>query len=198
MIAYIDGKLTYKDPTYVIIDIGGLGYHIKISLQTYSLLREGERCRLHTYLNIKEDAHTLYGFAEANEKRIFMELISVSGIGPNTALMMLSSLSSVEIQEAIVSEDIRTIQGIKGIGSKTAQRVILELKDRIRKGMYAGENIPNIATPANNSIRNEALSALTTLGIPKNVAEKSIDTIIKQEGSQLSLEQLIKKALKPA
>jgi holliday junction DNA helicase RuvA len=198
MIAYIDGKLTYKDPTYVIIDIGGLGYHIKISLQTYSMLKEGERCRLQTYLHIKEDAHTLYGFAENNEKRIFMELISVSGIGPNTALMMLSSLSSTEIQQAIVSEDIRTIQGVKGIGSKTAQRVILELKDRIRKGMYAGENIPSLMTPANNSIRHEALSALITLGIPKNVAEKSIDTIMKTEGSQLSLEQLIKKALKPA
>lgn len=197
MIAYIDGKLTYKDPTYVVIDIGGLGYHIKISLQTYGVLHEGERCRLHTFLHIKEDAHTLYGFAEHAEKRIFMELISVSGIGPNTALMMLSSLSSTEIQHAIVSEDIRTIQGIKGIGSKTAQRVILELKDRIKKGMYAGENIPNIAAPANNSIRGEALSALITLGIPKNVAEKSIDTIMKREGSQLSLEQLIKKALKP-
>lgn len=197
MIAYIDGKLTYKDPTYVIIDIGGLGYHIKISLQTYAMLREGERCRLNTYLHVKEDAHTLYGFAENAEKRLFMELISVSGIGPNTALMMLSSLSYTEIQHAIVSEDIRTIQSIKGIGNKTAQRVILELKDKIKKGIFAGET-PNITIATNNSIRNEALSALITLGIPKNVAEKSIDTIMKTEGQQLSLEQLIKKALKPS
>jgi Holliday junction DNA helicase RuvA len=197
MIAYIDGKLTYKDPTYVIIDIGGLGYQIKISLQTYAVLKEGERCRLHTFLHIKEDAHTLYGFAENAEKRLFLELISVSGIGPNTAVMMLSSLSYAEIQNAIVSEDLRTIQSIKGIGSKTAQRVILELKDKIKKGIFAGE-MPNIAAPANNSLRNEALSALITLGIPKNVAEKSIDTIIKTEGSSLSLEQLIKKALKPS
>jgi holliday junction DNA helicase RuvA len=197
MIAYIDGKLTFKDPTYVIIDIGGLGYHIKISLQTYSALKEGERCRLHTFLHIKEDAHTLYGFAENAEKRLFLELISVSGIGPNTAIMMLSSLSYAEIQNAIVSEDLRTIQSIKGIGSKTAQRVILELKDKIKKGIFAGE-MPNIALPANNSLRNEALSALITLGIQKNVAEKSIDTIIKTEGSSLSLEQLIKKALKPS
>jgi Holliday junction DNA helicase RuvA len=196
MIAYIDGKLTYKDPTYVIIDIGGLGYQIKISLQTYTALHEGERCRLNTYLHIKEDAHTLYGFLENAEKRLFMDLISVSGIGPNTAIMMLSSLSHAEIQHAIVTEDIRTIQSIKGIGSKTAQRVILELKDKIKKGVFAGE-IPNIAAPSNNSLRNEALSALVTLGIPKNVAEKSIDMIMKQEGQQLSLEQLIKKALKP-
>ncbi len=197
MIAYIDGKLTYKDPTFVIIDVGGVGYHIKISLQTYSSLREGERCRLQTYLHIKEDAHTLYGFAENPEKRLFLELISVSGIGPNTALMMLSSLSHAEIQQAIVSEDLRTIQSIKGIGSKTAQRVILELKDKIKKGMFAGE-VPNLPSATSNSLRNEALSALVTLGIPKNVAEKSIDTIIKQEGNQLSLEQLIKKALKPS
>jgi Holliday junction DNA helicase RuvA len=196
MIAYIDGKLTYKDPTFVIIDVAGVGYHIKISLQTYSALREGERCRLQTFLHIKEDAHTLYGFADNAEKRLFLELISVSGIGPNTALMMLSSLSYAEIQQAIVSEDLRTIQSIKGIGSKTAQRVILELKDKIKKGMFAGE-VPNFSSPTNNTIRNEALSALVTLGIPKNVAEKSIDTIIKQEGSQLSIEQLIKKALKP-
>ncbi|QHT66312.1 Holliday junction branch migration protein RuvA [Rhodocytophaga rosea] len=197
MIAYIDGKLTFKDPTYVIIDIGGLGYHIKISLQTYAVLKEGERCRLHTFLHIKEDAHTLYGFAENAEKRLFLDLISVSGIGPNTAVMMLSSLSYAEIQNAIVSEDLRTIQSIKGIGSKTAQRVILELKDKIKKGIFAGE-MPNIAVSANNSLRNEALSALITLGIPKNVAEKSIDTIMKTEGTTLSLEQLIKKALKPS
>jgi Holliday junction DNA helicase RuvA len=196
MIAYIDGKLAYKDPTFVIIDVAGVGYHIKISLQTYSALKEGERCRLQTFLHIKEDAHTLYGFVENAEKRLFLELISVSGIGPNTALMMLSSLSYAEIQHAIVSEDLRTIQSIKGIGSKTAQRVILELKDKIKKGMFAGE-VPNFPSPTNNTVRNEALSALITLGIPKNVAEKSIDTIIKQEGTGLSIEQLIKKALKP-
>jgi Holliday junction DNA helicase RuvA len=197
MIAYIDGKLAYKDPTFVIIDVAGVGYHIKISLQTYSALKEGERCRLQTYLHIKEDAHTLYGFVENAEKRLFLELISVSGIGPNTALMMLSSLSYAEIQQAIVSEDLRTIQSIKGIGTKTAQRVILELKDKIKKGMFSGE-APNFPSPTNNTIRNEALSALVTLGIPKNVAEKSIDTILKQEGNQLSIEQLIKKALKPS
>lgn len=197
MIAYIDGKLTFKDPTFVIIDIGGLGYHIKISLQTYAALKEGERCRLNTYLHIKEDAHTLYGFAENAEKRLFLDLISVSGIGPNTAVMMLSSLSYAEIQNAIISEDLRTIQSIKGIGTKTAQRVILELKDKIKKGMFAGE-MPNIAVASNNSLRNEALSALITLGIPKNVAEKSVDTILKTEGATLSLEQLIKKALKPS
>jgi holliday junction DNA helicase RuvA len=197
MIAYIDGKLTYKDPTFVIIDVNGVGYQIKISLQTYSALQEGERCRLQTYLHIKEDAHTLYGFTESSEKRLFLELIGVSGIGPNTALMMLSSLSSADIQQAIVSEDLRTIQSIKGIGSKTAQRVILELRDKLRKDTHVGE-VPNFSAGTNNTLRNEALSALITLGIPKNVAEKSIDTILKREGNQISLERLIKQALKPS
>ena len=195
MIAYIDGKLAYKDPTFVIIDVGGVGYLIKISLQTYASLREGERCRLQTYLSIKEDAHTLYGFTESHEKKVFLELISVSGIGPNTALVMLSSLSALEIEHAILSEDLRTIQGIKGIGLKTAQRVILELKDKIRKGGVAGE-IPSMGSlGGGNTLRNEALSALVTLGIPKNVAEKSIDTVIKREGADIGLEKIIKMAL---
>jgi Holliday junction DNA helicase RuvA len=196
MIAYIDGKLAHKEPAYVIIDVGGIGYELRISLQTYSAVSDGERCRLHTYLNIKEDAHTLYGFSEFAEKKLFLELISVSGIGPNTALVMLSSLSASEIEQAIVSENVALIQSIKGIGSKTAQRVVLELKDKIKKGLYLTSDTPTIAVTSNNTLRTEALSALTTLGIPKNVAEKSIEIILKKEGSQISLEQLIKQALK--
>ncbi len=196
MIAYIDGKLAHKEPAYVIIDVGGIGYELRISLQTYSAVSDGERCRLHTYLNIKEDAHTLYGFSEFAEKKLFLELISVYGIGPNTALVMLSSLSASEIEQAIVSENVALIQSIKGIGSKTAQRVVLELKDKIKKGLYLTSDTPTIAVTSNNTLRTEALSALTTLGIPKNVAEKSIEIILKKEGSQISLEQLIKQALK--
>lgn len=194
MIAYIDGKLTHKDPTYVIIEANGIGYQIKVSLSTYALLPDGERCKLHTFLHIKEDAHTLYGFANVAEKELFLHLISISGVGPNTGLMILSSLSVDEVQQAIVREDVRTIQHVKGIGAKTAQRIILELKDKIKKeALVAGVQVP---AAAHNTNRAEALSALVTLGFAKNVAEKTLDAIIKREGGNLSVEELIKFALK--
>jgi holliday junction DNA helicase RuvA len=199
MITYLDGKLVHKDPAFVVIDVGGIGYEVKISLQTYSALQKGEeRCKLHTYLSIKEDSHTLYGFHEPDERKLFLDLTSVSGIGPNTALVMLSSLSASEIRQAILSENLRVIQSIKGIGAKTAQRTILELKDKLRKESYntGTSGVVNIPTFANNTVREEALSALVTLGIARNVAEKSIDTILKKEGSQLTVEQLIKLALR--
>ncbi len=196
MIAYIDGKLTYKDPTYVIIDVNGVGYQIKISLSTYSSLPDGERCRLQTYLHIKEDAHTLYGFMTAAEKETFLHLISISGVGPNTGLMILSSLSVEEVQQAIVREDVRTIQHVKGIGAKTAQRIILELKDKIKKEVMLTDAGLTSSGAQYNTNRAEALSALVTLGFAKNVAEKTLDTIIKREGGNLSVEELIKFALK--
>ncbi|WP_347159657.1 Holliday junction branch migration protein RuvA [Pontibacter chitinilyticus] len=195
MIAYIDGKLTYKDPTYVILDVQGIGYQVKISLSTYSSLPAGERCKLHTYLHIKEDAHTLYGFTTAAEKDAFLHLISISGVGPNTGLMILSSLSVEEVQHAIAREDVRTIQQVKGIGAKTAQRIILELKDKMKKEVLTAD--ATAAAPvAHNTVRTEALSALVTLGFAKNVAEKTLDSIIKREGRTLSVEELIKFALK--
>ncbi|PRY10430.1 Holliday junction DNA helicase subunit RuvA [Pontibacter ummariensis] len=194
MIAYIDGKLAHKDPTYVIIDVNGVGYQIKISLSTYSSLPGGERCKLHTYLHIKEDAHTLYGFTTAAEKDLFLHLISISGVGPNTGLMILSSLSVEEVQQAIVREDVRTIQHVKGIGAKTAQRIILELKDKMKKEALLSDAVMPAAS--HNTNRAEALSALVTLGFAKNVAEKTLDSIIKREGGNLSVEELIKFALK--
>ncbi|PIQ21329.1 MAG: Holliday junction branch migration protein RuvA [Cytophagales bacterium CG18_big_fil_WC_8_21_14_2_50_42_9] len=194
MIAYIDGKLTHKDPTYVIIDVNGIGYQIKISLNTYARLSEGERCKLHTFLHIKEDAHTLYGFSEIAEKNVFLHLISISGVGPGTGLMIVSSLSVSEIQQAIVREDVRTIQNIKGIGAKTAQRIILELKDKFKKDTIIDVGNNTVAT--HNTNRNEALSALITLGFVRTVAEKTLDAIIKREGNNLSVEELIKFALK--
>jgi holliday junction DNA helicase RuvA len=197
MIAYIDGKLALKEATYVIIEAGGLGYQIKISLNTYSALKEGERCKLHTYLHIKEDGHTLFGFHEINEKNVFLNLISISGVGPGTAMMVLSSLGPDEVEQAIVNEDVKTIQSVKGIGTKTAQRIILELKDKIKKTSLDG-NTRLISQNPYNTLRNEALSALVTLGISKNIAEKSIDSILKKEGNNISLEQLIKLALKTA
>ena len=194
MIAYIDGKLTFKDPTYVIVDVQGVGYQIKISLNTFSRLQEGERCKLHTFLHIKEDAHTLYGFAELAEKEVFLHLISISGVGPGTALMIVSSLTVPEIHQAIVREDVRTIQQVKGIGGKTAQRIILELKDKFKKDALV--DVSHTGPAAHNTNRNEALSALITLGFARTVAEKTLDGIIKREGNTLSVEDLIKLALK--
>jgi holliday junction DNA helicase RuvA len=199
MIAYIDGKLTYKDPAYVIIDVNGVGYEMKISLQTYSALQDGnERCKLFTYLSIKEDSHTLFGFKEIDEKMLFMDLLSVSGIGPSTALVMLSSLSSGEIRHALMNEDVKTIQSIKGIGAKTAQRAIIELKDKLRKEnmLGGGSTATTIFGVSNAKVKNEALAALVTLGIPKNVAEKSLEAILKKEGDDVTVEQLIKLALR--
>ena len=194
MIAYIDGKLAFKDPTYVVVDVQGVGYLIKIPLSTFSLLSDGERCKLYTHLVVKEDSHTLYGFSDLAEKEMFLHLISVSGVGPNTGLMMLSSLSVGELQHAIAREDVRTIQGVKGIGAKTAQRVILELKDKVKKSAMM-ENA-GLSAVAYNTNREEALSALVTLGFAKSAAEKSLDSIIKKEGETLSVEKLIKLALK--
>ena len=155
---------------------------------------------MHTFLHIREDAHTLYGFIDNEEKKVFLDLISVSGIGAGTAMIILSSLSTAEIQEAIVREDVRTIQSIKGIGNKTAQRLILELKDKIKKeNMELANTI--VSSPGSDTQRkllakNEAILALTALGIPKNTAEKNLETIIKKHGNNLSVEELIKLALK--
>lgn len=195
MIAYIEGELTHKEPTHAILEAAGVGYHIRISLNTYSSIKDiVGKCKLHTHLQIKEDAHSLFGFYETTEKRVFQELISVSGIGPGTAIVMLSSMDASGVQQAIASEDIRAIQSIKGIGAKTAQRVILELKDKMKKDILISDN--QTSTYTHNTKRNEALSALVTLGIAKNVAEKNLDSIIKKEGDSISLEQLIKLALK--
>ena len=128
MIAYIEGKLVHKEAAYAIIDAGGLGYRINISLTTFSDIKDEEKCKLHTHLHVKEDSHTLYGFSTLSERGTFLKLINISGIGPSTALVMLSSLSPEDLRQAIITEDVRVIQSIKGIGGKTAQRIILELK----------------------------------------------------------------------
>lgn len=198
MIAYIEGKLAYKDPTFVIVDVQGVGYQIRISLYTFSQIKELERVKIHTFLHIKEDAHTLFGFADQLEKDMFMHLTSISGIGPGTALVVLSSLNPAEVREAIANEDVKTIQSVKGIGLKTAQRVILELKDKMRKDQVllgATDSKQNFAV-SHNSIRSEALNALVTLGFTKAVAEKNLDVILKANSNKLSLEDLIKQALK--
>lgn len=192
MYAYIDGKLVFRCPTYVVIEAGGIGYHINISLNTYAALPEHERCKLYTWLHVKEDGHTLYGFTDEGEKRLFLHLISVSGIGPNTGRMILSSITPAEIQAAIVKGDVPLIQRIKGIGPKSAQRMILELQDKLKK--EGPDSL--ISMPNHNTARDEALSALVMLGFTKSSAEKALDTVIKSATENLSVEQLIKIALK--
>ncbi len=196
MIDYLKGRLITKDPTYVVIDIHGIGYHVKISLNTYSQIKDEEQIMLLTHLHIKEDAHTLYGFREASEKKLFLDLISISGVGPNTGLMILSSLNSQELEQAIVQEDHKTIQKVKGVGLKTAQRIVLELKDKIKKTAPASLEAGNGFLHQNNQIKEEALQALVTLGFPKSTAEKNIAAALKKTDSEISLEALIKASLK--
>jgi len=197
MIAFLKGKLVYRDPTFVLVDVGGIGYQLQISLHTFSDIKEQENVMLHTHLNIREDAHVLYGFSTPVEKKLFQQLISVNGVGPSTAIVMLSYMSSSELKSAIVREDAASLQAIKGIGGKTAQRVIIELKDKLKKETW-DETQPAISLGVHNTIRNEALSALLTLGLPKVAAEKSVDTVLKKSGNTITLEDLVKQALKNA
>lgn len=195
MIAFLRGKLIHKDPTFVIIEVGGVGYHVHISLQTYSEIKDQENILLYTHLSIREDAHVLFGFSKEGEKKMFQLLISVNGVGPSTAIVMLSYMSIDELRSAIVHDDATTLQKIKGIGGKTAQRVIIELKDKLKKDSYE-EIIPSATGVRHNTLRNEALSALITLGISRNVAEKSVDAVLKKSGNTVTLEDLVKQALK--
>ncbi|MES2416602.1 MAG: Holliday junction branch migration protein RuvA [Bacteroidota bacterium] len=192
MFAYIDGKLTFKCPTYIVVEAGGVGYHVNISLNTYSALANTERCKVYTWLHVKEDSHTLYGFADEGERRLFLHLISVSGIGPTTCRMMLSSITPVEIQNAIIKADVALIQQIKGIGAKSAQRIVLELQDKLKK--EGPDSL--ISMPLHNTTKDEALSALVMLGFGKQIAEKAIDNAIKKAEQELTVEQMIKVALK--
>lgn len=196
MIAYLKGRLIHKEPTHVIIDVNGIGYQAFISLNTFSEIKDKEEIRLATHLHVREDAHVLYGFASEPEKTMFLNLISVNGVGPNTAMMVLSSLPPSELQAAILREDAATLQAVKGIGGKTAQRLILELKDKLRKRL--GEEPPTLGGPTNNTLRQEALTALMTLGIGRVPAEKSIETVLRKSGNTISLEDLVKQALKNA
>ncbi|MCC3159946.1 Holliday junction branch migration protein RuvA [Hymenobacter sp. 15J16-1T3B] len=199
MIAYLDGKLAYKDPTLAIIDVQGVGYEVKISLATYSKLpAEGEKAKLYTYQHIKEDANALYGFLDPNEKALFMHLISVSGIGPGTGIVIVSSMSVGEIRQAIVQEDVRSIQAIKGVGPKTAQRIVLDLRDKLRKDeLLAKAGVETVPLARqHNTNRAEALAALVTLGFARAAAEKTLDGIQQKHGNDLSVEELIKFALK--
>ncbi|MFV8341758.1 Holliday junction branch migration protein RuvA [Flavobacterium sp. XS2P39] len=191
MIAHIQGKLVEKTPTQVVIDCGGVGYHVNISLHTYSLLPNTDFIKLYTHLQIKEDAHTLFGFVEKSEREIFKLLLSVSGIGASIARTMLSSLDPKQITNAIASGDVMTIQSIKGIGSKTAQRVILDLKEKVLK-LY---DLDEVSMSQSNTNRDEALSALEVLGFVRKTSERIVEKIVKED-PDASVESIIKKALK--
>jgi len=191
MITHIQGKLVEKSPTNVVIDCSGVGYSINISLHTYSLIPDSENIKLFTYLQVKEDAHTLFGFVEKSERELFKMLISVSGVGASTARTMLSSLTPKQIIQAIASSDIATIQSAKGIGAKTAQRVIIELKEKVLK-VY---DLDEVSTISDNTNKSEALSALEVLGFNRKLAEKAIDKVLKEQ-PQASVENIIKQALK--
>jgi holliday junction DNA helicase RuvA len=196
MIAYLEGKIIFRDTSSLVIDVNGIGYEVKISLNTFSALKDVEKGRIFTYLSIKEDAHTLFGFKELKEKKAFLHLISVNGVGPGTALVVLSSLSVEDLYNAILKEDVRLIQSVKGIGGKTAQRIILELRDKVKKESFSPNEAISNSFNYNIGIREEALTALVTLGIAKPMADKIIDNILKVHGTEISLEDLIKNALK--
>jgi Holliday junction DNA helicase RuvA len=191
MITHLKGRLVEKNPTYVVIECAGVGYFVNISLHTFSKISDTENIQLFTHLQIKEDSHTLYGFAENSEREIFRLLLSVSGIGSNIARTMLSSLTPFQIRDAIACGDVPTIQAVKGIGAKTAQRVILDLKDKVLK-IY---DIDEVSQNSNNTNKEEALSALEVLGFARRQSEKAVDKVLAQDPS-LSAEDIIKHALK--
>lgn len=189
MIAHLNGRMIEKSPTNVIVECGGIGYDVKISLNTFSSLGNDENIKIYTQFVVREDAQILYGFAEPEEREMFNYLTSVSGIGPSTAILMLSGLTPGEIAVAITSEDVATIKGVKGIGAKTAQRVIVDLKDKMLKFEVSDENIGS----SNNTLRFDALTALVSLGFDKKQAEKALTKVMKD---QETVELLIKDALK--
>lgn len=192
MIAYLEGRLAFKSPALLHLDVNGIGYEVNISLHTYSAIQSLEKVKLYTYLQVKEDAHTLYGFFEPQEKEIFVLLISVSGVGAATARMMLSSLKPKEIVVAILVGNSKALEAIKGIGKKTAERLVLELRDKVQRHENTGE----MPTTSNNTMEYDALNALTALGIPKSQAEQALKKVASSQTGELQLEDLIKKALK--
>lgn len=191
MIAHLQGRLVEKMPTEVIIDCNGVGYQVNISLHTYSLLPDSDNIRLYTFLQVKEDAHTLFGFVEKAERELFKLLISVSGVGAGTARTMLSYIDPKQLIHSIASGDVASIQSVKGIGAKTAQRVILDLKDKVLK-LYGLEEV---SASNYNTNKDEALSALEVLGFNKKLAEKAIDKIVTANPGA-NVETIIKQALK--
>lgn len=193
MIAYLKGNLTYKTPTNIYLDVGGIAYDVNISLNTYEKIENLEQTKLYTQLIIRENEHSLYGFFELAEKQIFKQLLSVSGIGPNTARVILSYMNTEEVKSAILHDNVAAFKKVKGVGPKTAQRIILDLKDKIAKdSLELKNNIGN--SPI--SIREEAISALVSLGFQKSQVSKLVDKTLSADNSIDQVEHLIKAVLK--
>lgn len=193
MIHHLSGRLIEKSPTHAIIECGGVGYFLHISLHTFSQIPDRENCNLFAHQVIRDDAHMLFGFYDKDEREVFLQLISVSGVGATTGRMILSSLSPSEVQQAILDGDVGLIQKIKGIGAKTAQRIIVDLQDKIGRAKTADTEKMFVA---GNSVRSEALTALSSLGFDKKKTETTVDRILKQAEKELAVEDLIKSALK--
>ncbi len=193
MINYLKGTITHKTPTYVLVEVYGVGYKVNISLNTYAQIEKQESVKLLTYLHIKEDSHTLYGFADDAERSLFVHLISVSGIGPNTAQILLSSLDTEEAKAAIIGEDVATLTKVKGVGPKTAKRIILDLKDKMIKD---GGDFTPVVTTLDNTLREEALSGLVALGFNAAQVRKALNKIARSGAQVDTVEGLVKAALK--
>ena len=193
MITHLQGRLVEKTPTYLVIDCNGVGYWVNISLNTFSQLPDTEQIKVYTYLQVKEDAHTLFGFFDKQERELFPLLISVSGVGASTARVMLSSLSPAQLRSAIINNEVRTIQSAKGIGAKTAQHIILDLREKVLK-LSEDPTLPTL--PQGQPYKEEALAALEVLGYPRKTAEGVVGKILSKSTEELSVEQLIKQALK--
>ncbi|MFT4759219.1 MAG: Holliday junction DNA helicase RuvA [Paraglaciecola sp.] len=194
MITFIKGVIAYKSPTYIIVETGGIGYHVNISLHTYSQIEKLEKVQIITHLQVKEDSHTLYGFAEEKERKLFRQLISVSGIGTATAQILLSSMNPEDVRMAIISEDVDAFKKVKGVGPKTAKRLILDLKDKMLKD--SGEAPLTIGSSSDNTLRQEALSALVSLQVNRIQAQKVLNKILREKPEVSSVEELIKLAFR--
>lgn len=193
MISYLKGPIAHKNPSFILVEAGGVGYHVNISLYTYTKIEKLENVKILTHYHVKEDGHTLFGFADEQERRLFQLLISVSGVGPSTALIVLSSMNPEELRAAIIGENVKSISSVKGIGPKTAQRIILDLKDKMVK--ESGES-PILISPQNNTMREEALSALVNLGFPRPSVQRALNRVLEKEPNTPTAEQLIKLALR--
>lgn len=192
MINHLNGRLIEKHPSHVIIECNGVGYFVNISLHTYDKIGKDENLKLFTYLSIREDAHTLYGFAEEDERVMYKQLISVSGIGPSTAVIILSSLGPKRVKEALINEEVAVLQSIKGIGGKTAQRMVVELKDKMEKDTEIQLQVDG----GKRALKNEAISALQVLGFDRKRVEKTIDRILQRLPEDSPIENVIKSVLK--
>jgi Holliday junction DNA helicase RuvA len=193
MITYIKGAITFKSPTFIVVEAGGIGYQVHVSLNTYSRVEKLEHVKILTYFHIKEDSQTLYGFADDEERNLFVHLISVSGVGPSTAQVILSTMMPDELRMAIIAENEASLKKVKGIGSKTAKQIILDLKNKLMK---TGGDMTIPLTTANNTMREEALSALMSLQVNKIQAQKALNRVLRENPSVDSVEDLIRLALK--